>query len=187
MGAVIVGQDALIAASGRASGRRAPPPGGGARSGQDPRRQDACADAERQVLAAPVHARPSSGRPDRDPDLQPQDRRVRHAQGADLRHPHPRGRDQPGARQGAERAPRGDAGTAGHHRGVEPPAAGPVPRSGDPEPDRAGRDLPAPRGAARPVHAQGQGRLPVPRGGEGNPRADVGGAPAGDSGRGLPR
>ena len=35
----------------------------------------------------------------------------------------------------------------------------PVPRDGDAEPDRVGGHLPAARGAGRPVHAQGAGRL----------------------------
>ena len=36
------------------------------------------------------------------------------------------------------------------------PGAGPVPRDGDPEPDRVGGHLPAARGAGRPLHAQGR-------------------------------
>ena len=39
----------------------------------------------------------------------------------------------------------------------------PVPRDRDPEPGRAGRHLPAARGAARPVHDAGVDRLPRPR------------------------
>ncbi len=38
------------------------------------------------------------------------------------------------------------------------PAA--VPRHGDPEPDRVGGHLPAARGAGRPLHDEGRGRLP---------------------------
>ncbi len=45
----------------------------------------------------------------------------------------------------------------------ELPAAAPVPRDGDAEPDRAGRHLPAARGAARPLHAARARRLPGPR------------------------
>ena len=41
-----------------------------------------------------------------------------------------------------------------------PPARGAVPGARDAEPDRAGGHLPAARGAERPLHAQGQGRLP---------------------------
>ena len=43
------------------------------------------------------------------------------------------------------------------------PLARAVPRAGDPEPDRAGGDVPAARGAGRPLHAQGAGGLPEPR------------------------
>ena len=55
-------------------------------------------------------------RPHRHADLQPGDRELRRAQGAGVRQHHPRRRDQPRARQGAERAARGDAGAPGHHR-----------------------------------------------------------------------
>ena len=40
------------------------------------------------------------------------------------------------------------------------PPARAVLRAGDAEPDRAGRDLPAARGPARPLHVQHHGRLP---------------------------
>ena len=46
--------------------------------GQDADRQDAGADAARQLQAHPVHARPGAGRPGRHAHLQPEDRRVRH-------------------------------------------------------------------------------------------------------------
>src|SRR5262249_36795618 len=39
------------------------------------------------------------------------------------------------------------------------PGAGAVPRARDPEPDRVGGDVPAARGAGRPLHAQGARRL----------------------------
>ena len=86
--------------------------------------------------------------------------RVRVQAGADLREPRAGRRDQPRAGQGAVGAARGDAGAAGHDRRQDPPAARPVPGDGDAEPDRAGGDLPAARGAARPLHAHDQGRLP---------------------------
>ena len=82
------------------------------------------------------------------------------AQGPDLRQHHPRRRDQPRPGQGAVRAARGDAGAPGHDRRHDLPAGRAVPRAGDAEPDRAGGHLPAARGAGRPLHAQGQGRLP---------------------------
>ena len=45
---------------------------------------------------------------------------LHHPQGPDLRQHHPRRRDQPRPRQGAERAARGDAGAAGHDRRRRP-------------------------------------------------------------------
>ena len=43
------------------------------------------------------------------------------------------------------------------------PRAGAVPGPGDAEPDRVGRNVSAARGAARPLHVQGAGRLSVVR------------------------
>ena len=61
----------------------------------------------------------------------------------------------------------GDAGARGHGRPGDVRAARPVLRDRHPEPDRAGRDVPAPRGPARPVHVRHPDRLPDPRrGGE---------------------
>ena len=78
---------------------------------------------------------------------------------AGLRQPAAGRRDQPGAGQGAERAARGDAGTAGDHRTGDLPGAEPVPGHGDAEPDRVRGHLPAAGGAGRPLHAQGARRL----------------------------
>ena len=64
-------------------------------------------------------------------------------------------RDQPLERQDAERDARGDAGAPDLDRRHGLPAADPVPGDRDAEPDRAGGHLPAARGAARPVPAQG--------------------------------
>ena len=49
-----------------------------------------------------------------------------------------------------------------------------VPRPGDAEPDRAGGDLPAPRGPGRPLPAEAARGLPVVRGGAADPRPDDG-------------
>ena len=73
------------------------------------------------LLAHPVHARPPAGRPHRHARLPAEDRRVRRAQGAGLREPRARRRDQPRARQGPVGAARGDAGAAGHDRRRDPP------------------------------------------------------------------
>ena len=52
------------------------------------------------------------------------------------------------------------------------PLPEPVLRDRHAEPDRAGRHLPAARSAARPVHVQHQGRLPVGRGRGADPGGD---------------
>ncbi len=149
----------------RADGRRplgpGPPAGGGrSRAGQDAGGEDLRGRAGRRVPAHPVHARPGARRHRRHEDLQPEARPVRGVARPDLRQPGSGRRDQPGAGQGAERAAGGDAGAPGHDRPGNPPPARSLPRHGDPEPDRIRRDLPAPRGPGRPVHAQGAGRLP---------------------------
>ena len=55
----------------------------------------------------------------------------------------------------------GHAGVPGHRRRPDLPARPALPRLRDPEPHRAGGDLPAPRGPARPLHVlRGRG-LPV--------------------------
>ena len=69
-------------------------------------------------------------------------------------------RDQPHAAQDPVGAARGDAGAPGHRRGRDLPAARALPRARDRQPDRVRRHLPAARGAARPVPAAGQLRLP---------------------------
>ena len=108
------------------------------------------------------------------PDLVPSDlvgtriyrrrhRRLRHRGRPGLLQLPARRRDQPRARQGAVGAARGDAGAAGDDRPRHPSRARPVPRHGDPEPDRVGGHVSAARGAGRPLHAQGRRRLPDAR------------------------
>ena len=139
----------------RAAGLGARPARGRARPGQDPGRQDAGAGHRPELQAHPVHPRPAAGRPDRHHGLQPEDRRIHHAQGADLHQPAAGRRDQPRPGQGAERAARGHAGAAGDHRRREPRHRPAVHGHGHPEPDRAGGDLPPARGPDRPLPAQG--------------------------------
>ena len=148
------------------------PPAARGRAGprQDAGGEDAGPGAGPAVRADPVHARPAARRPRRHADLQPEVRRVRGPQGARLRQPAAGRRDQPRARQGAVGAARGDAGAPGHARRRDAPAARPVPRPRDAEPDRAGGHLPAARGAGRPLPAEGEGRLPDEGRGAPDPR-----------------
>ncbi len=123
-----------------------------------------------RLPADPVHAGPAAGGPHRHADLPAAGRPLRRAEGADLRQHHPGRRDQPRARQGAERPAGGDAGAAGHDRRGDLPPRRSVPGAGHAEPDRAGGNLPAARGPGRPVHAQAHRALSQPRGGAGDPR-----------------
>ena len=140
--------------------RRPPPDRGRARSREDPDGEDDRGRARRDVQAHPVHARPRSVRPHRHAHLPAGQRDLRHRARPGLLQLPARGRDQPRARQGAVGAARGDAGAPGHPRPHVAPGARPVPRDGDPEPDRVGGHLPAARGAGRPLHAQDPRRLP---------------------------
>ena len=111
------------------------------------------------LQAHPVHARPGAGRPGRHAHLQPEDRRVQHLARAGVHQPAARRRDQPRAGQGAERAARSDAGAPGDDRRRDAQGARAVPRDGDAEPDRDRGHLSAARGAGRPLHDEGAGRL----------------------------
>ena len=116
-----------------------------------------------QYPAHPVHARPAALRRDRHLHLRPQDERLRPAQGADLLPGAARRRGQPRPGQDAVGPARGDAGEPGHDRGHDAAAAAAVHGAGDAEPGRAGRRLPAARGAARPLPAARRDGLPRPR------------------------
>ena len=80
--------------------------------------------------------------------------------GPGVRQPAAGRRDQPRAGQGAERAAGSDAGAPGHDRRRDAQGARPLRRDGHAEPDRDRRHLPAARGAGRPLHDEGAGRLP---------------------------
>ena len=101
------------------------------------------------------------------------------SEGADLRQHGAGRRNQPRPRQGAERAARSDAGAAGDHRRADLPVAAAVPGAGDAESDRAGRDVSAAGGAARPVHVQAGRHLSRPARGARGARPDDGGRGAG--------
>ena len=159
-----------------ADGRRPPRTGASPRRGRSRAREDdggedARAGDRRGVPAHPVHARPRPRGHRRHTGLQPEARRVPGLARTRVREPRPGRRDQPCAREGAERAARGDAGAAGHHRPGDASAARSVPRDGDPEPDRVGGHVPAAGGAGRPLHAQGADRLSEPDGGVRDRRA----------------
>ena len=85
--------------------------------------------------------------------------------------PAARRRDQPRAGEGAERAARGDAGAPGHDRRRDALVPRAVPGDGDAEPDRDRGHVPAARGAGRPLHDEGAGRLPDRGGGVRHRRA----------------
>ncbi len=130
---------------------------------QDPHGAHALRRHLGEVRAHPVHARPAPCRRHRHGDLQPAEGRLLEQARPRLREPRAGRRDQPRARQGAERPPRGDAGAAGDHRRHDLPAAQAVHRDGDAEPHRAGGHLPPAGGADRPLHAHGQGGVPLAR------------------------
>ena len=111
---------------------------------------------------------PRAVRPRRHAGLPPRHRPLRHRARPGLRQLPARGRDQPRAGEGAVGAARGHAGAPGHDRRRDVQGPAPVPRHGDPEPDRVRGHLPAARGAGRPLPVQGRRRLPeLRRGGRG--------------------
>ncbi len=120
------------------------------------------------------------------PDLMPSDitgtnvleepeagrRAFRFVAGAALREHHPGGRDQPDAPQDPGGALAGDAGTRGDGRAGDDAPARSVLRDRHPESDRAGRNLPAARSPARPLHVRHPGRLSDAGGREEDPDVD---------------
>ena len=106
--------------------------------------------------AGAVHARPDARRHHRlDGDRQPAGGRADLPRGPGLHQPAARRRDQPDAAQDPVRAAGGDGGGPGLGRRRLPQAALAVPGGRHPEPGRVRRHLPAARGPARPVPAQG--------------------------------
>ena len=120
-------------------------------------------DRGRDRLAHPVHARPPADRHHRAVGLEPEHEGVRVQAGPDLRQRPRRRRGQPGAAEGAVGAARGDGGAPGHRRRRHARAARPVLRRRDREHDRAGGDVPAARGPARPLPDPHLARLPDAR------------------------
>ena len=87
-------------------------------------------------------------------------RSFRFVRGPGVREHRARRRDQPHAAAHAGGAARGDAGTFGDRGRRDDDAPRAVLRARHPEPDRAGGDVPAPRGAARPLPLRRAHRLP---------------------------
>ena len=96
-------------------------------------------------------------------------RRADLPRGPGLHQPAARRRDQPHPAQDPVGAARGDGGGPGLGRRRLPPAAPAVPGRRDPEPGRVRRHLPAARGPARPLPAQGGAADPRAGRGAGDP------------------
>ena len=120
--------------------------------------------------AHPVHPRPAARRHHRHHGVRPEDGRLRVPRRPDLRQHRARRRDQPREPEDPVRAARGDGGGQGHDRRRLAAGRRAVPRARHAEPGRAGRHLPAARGAARPVHDARVARLPRPRRDRPHPR-----------------
>ncbi len=147
---------------GHAPGRRvrgACPPRGRSRPRQDPGRPQFRRDGAGQVHAHPVHPRPATRRPHRHGGLRPGRPPVRPPPRPRRDQRPARRRDQPRAGEGAVGPPRSDGRAAGHDRRTHLPPAAAVSRPRHREPDRAGRNLPASRGAGGPLSLQGARRL----------------------------
>ena len=111
----------------------------------------------------PVHARPAADGHHRAFDLEPAGSRLRVPRRSRLRERAARRRGEPRAAEGAVGAARGDGRAAGHRRRHDAHAARAVLPDRDREPDRAGRHVPAARGAARPVPPSYVARVPERR------------------------
>ena len=160
---VVIGQREVIEQILAAIFTRGPRPAGRrSRAGQDVDGQLDRPDPRRRLQADPVHARPDAlghHRDQRPGGARGGPPRVPVRPRADLLQHHPGRRDQPDAPQDPGRALAGDAGARGDRRAGDASPARPVLRHRHPEPDRAGRDLSAARGPARPVHVRHPGRL----------------------------
>ena len=109
----------------------------------------------------------------------PQDADVRVPQRTDLRPGAARRRDQSRDPENAIGTARGDGGVAGDRRRHQPSTARSLHGARNPEPDRAGRNVPASGGAGRSLPAQASARIPP--GGRGG--RDAGPLPVGQPAR----
>ena len=154
----------------RATGAHVPAVGGPHPPRGLPRdRQDDAGARPRQHGAGlqrphPVHARPAALRRHRRDGLRPAQGHLRLPPRPDLPHDRAGRRDQPCLAQDPVGAARGDGGEPRHRRRRGPLRRATVPGHRHPEPDRAGRHLPAARGPARPLPDEDLDGLPRPRG-----------------------
>ena len=141
----------------QARARRARVPAGTCSSRTCPARRRRCSPDRSRArsrvprVAGPVHARHPADRRHRLVRLRPADARVRVPPRAGVRERPARRRDQPRDAEDAVGAARGDGRASGDGRRRHARAPGPVPAARDGEPDRAGGDVPAAGGAARPL------------------------------------
>ena len=144
--------------------RRPRAAGGRARTGQDVGHQHPFETGRCRLQPHPVYPRLAPRRRGGHDDLLAEGGALPREEGSRLCQLRAGRRDQPRARQGAERAAGGHAGAPGDNRrgDLRPPQA--LPRHGHTEPHRAGGHLPAARGPGGPLHAQGHHRLPHHRG-----------------------
>ena len=145
----------------RGAARRGPSPHRGRpRCRQDDAEQGPGPEHRLLGPAHPVHAGPAALRRHRRLDLQPEQPGVRVPPRWGVREHRRRRRDQPRLAQDPVGAAGVHGGAAGHRRQRDLPARDAVHGDRDPEPHRDGGHLRPPRGAARPVHGPGLGRLP---------------------------
>ena len=161
---VIKGKNEVVRLAARRDPLRRPHPvRGRARHRQDRARPSHRPVDQRHDAARAVHARHAPRRHHRLVDPRPAQGHVRVPSRAGVLQRAPLRRDQPGHAEDAVVAARGHgrAPRVGRRRHLRP--APPVPRAGHPEPDRAGRHVPAARGPARPLPVQAVAGLHGPR------------------------
>ena len=137
-----------------------------ARARQDEARRDARHRARARSAPGAVHAGSDAGRHPRLRSARGGGERppcLPFRQGPDLRATPHGGRDQSRKPAHPICAAPGHAGAARDGRGRTPRPAAPLPRARDPESDRTGRHLPAPRGPARSLPAANRRALSRPR------------------------
>src|SRR5213594_4030981 len=115
--------------------RRSSPDRGRPRAGEDAHREVVRRGPRPLVPSHSVYPGPAAGGHHRNIRVRPQERRLRPSTRPGLHERPPCGRDQPGAAEDPERAPRGDAGTPGDLGGRDVPPGPAVLRDRDAESD----------------------------------------------------